>query len=90
MSNYASFTTTPVKSSFLKTGLKTTERKKSSKVFSSSIFSNSSFKTNSDQNESAESSLVVKLIENQISSEEQYQNLLIQNKELEIKVLALE
>lgn len=44
--------------------------------------SNSSHKRKSDKNESAESSLIVKLIENQISSEEQYQNLLIQNKEL--------
>lgn len=68
MSTYSSFISTPVKSSLYKTSESISPKKNGSKMFKSTIMSNSSHKQKLDQNESAESSLIVKLIENQISS----------------------
>lgn len=68
MSTSGSFLTTPVKSSIYKTSESISPKKNGSKVFKNIIMSNSSYKQKTEQNESAESSLIMKLIENQISS----------------------
>ncbi|MDD2839979.1 MAG: hypothetical protein PHY80_02510 [Rickettsiales bacterium] len=68
MSTSGSFITTPVKSSIYKTSESISPKKNGSKVFKSIIMSNSSYKQKIEQKESAESSLIIKLIENQISS----------------------
>lgn len=50
---------------------------KTSKIIN---FSNSPYRSQIVEEDSAQSSLVYKMIENQIGSEEQYQNVLIRNK----------